>query len=164
MIVRLAKAACASAVALFMALVAFGNITDYGTNFAYVERVLEMDGVQGKESIAWRAVTSPALHAAAYAAIIATEIAVAILILLGALAMLGALTAEAKTFKRAKTLAVLGLTLGFVLYEGGFIAIAGEWFAMWRSTGVDSVQSAFRIAVTMLGVLIFISLKDEDLG
>jgi predicted small integral membrane protein len=48
------------------------------------------------------------------------------------------------------------------LYEGGFVAIAGEWFGMWRSTGADAVQSAFRIALTMLGVLIFLSLKDED--
>jgi predicted small integral membrane protein len=54
--------------------------------------------------------------------------------------------------------------LRFLLYEGGFVAVAGEWFGMWQSASYDAVPSAFRILVTMLGVLIFVALKDEELA
>jgi predicted small integral membrane protein len=161
-IIRLAKIACVAAVALFMALVAFGNVTDYSTNFAFVTRVLDMDDIPGGAAIRWRAATSSALHQLAYLAIITMEIAIAALTSLGALSMIRALRAVARTFQRAKNLAVVGLALGFLLFEGGFIAIAGEWFGMWRTAGGGAVQSAFRIAVTMLAVLIFVSLRDED--
>ena len=41
--------------------------------------------------------------------------------------------------------------------------MGGEWFGMWQSHSWNGVQSAFRVVMTMLGVLIFVSLKDEDL-
>ena len=66
--------------------------------------------------------------------------------------------------QRAKAKAVAGLALGFLLYEGGFVAVAGEWFGMWQSASYDAVPSAFRIVATMLGVLIFVALKDEELA
>jgi predicted small integral membrane protein len=160
--VRLAKIVCVAAVALFMALVAFGNFTDPPTNFAFVTQVLDMDGIPGGAAIRWRAVTSPLAHQIGYGAIIAAEIAVAALTALGALAMIRALRRGAQAFQRAKSLAIVGLALGFLLYEGGFVAIAGEWFGMWRSSEAGAVQSAFRVAMIMLGLLIFLSLGDED--
>jgi predicted small integral membrane protein len=162
--IRLAKIICVAALALFMALVAFGNVTDYSTNFAFVANVLNMDEVQDGAAIRWRAATSPALHQLAYLAIIATEIAIAALAAFGVAAMLRALTAGALAFQRAKGPAIIGLALGFLLYEGGFIAVASEWFGMWRMPGGGAEESAFRIALTMLAALIFVSLKDEDVG
>ncbi|HEY4856776.1 MAG TPA: DUF2165 family protein, partial [Xanthobacteraceae bacterium] len=41
--IRIAKAALVAAVALLASLVSFGNLTDYGTNFAFVQHVLSMD-------------------------------------------------------------------------------------------------------------------------
>jgi len=40
---RLAKIACVAALALYAAFVAFGNVADYWTNFAFVTHVLDMD-------------------------------------------------------------------------------------------------------------------------
>ncbi len=45
MIVRLSKALLVCAIALFASLVAFGNITDYGSNFAFVRHVFMMDTI-----------------------------------------------------------------------------------------------------------------------
>jgi predicted small integral membrane protein len=72
------------------------------------------------------------------------------------------LRAKTPLFQDAKNKAVAGLTLGFLLYEGGFVAVGGEWFGMWQARDFDAVQSAFRVLMTMLGVLIFVTLKDED--
>ena len=59
---------------LLVSLVAFGNLTDYDTNFAFVQHVLLMDTVFPSSTIRYRAITNLALHHAAYALIIATEI------------------------------------------------------------------------------------------
>lgn len=160
--IRLAKVISVAAVALYMALVVFNNIIDYWTNFAYVADVLDIEGVSPRSSIRWRAITSPALHHASFVLIILVEFLVAILTGLGALAMVRALRASGQKFQRAKSLAIAGLALGFLLYEGGFVAIAGEWFGMWQSASHDAGPSAFRILITMLGVLIFLALKDEE--
>jgi predicted small integral membrane protein len=160
--IRFAKIGCAAAIGFYVALVAFGNIFDYWTNFAVVTHVLDMDNVPATSSIHWRAMTSPALHHASYILIIATEILVAALCASGAVSMARRARAKAPLFQGAKSKAVAGLTLGFLLYEGGFVAVAGEWFGMWQTRDFDAVQSAFRTLMTMLGVLIFVSLKDED--
>ena len=160
--IRLAKIFCVAAIGFDVALVAFGNLTDYWTNFKFVTEVLDMDEVPVASHIHWRAVTSPILHHASYILIIATEVAVASLCAAGAIEMARRLRAKAPLFQAAKNKAIAGLTLGFLLYEGGFVAVAGEWFGMWQARDFDAVQSAFRTLMTMLGVLIFVSLKEED--
>jgi predicted small integral membrane protein len=45
MIIRLCKTALVATIAVFFVLVAFGNITDYGTNWAFVQHVLAMDTI-----------------------------------------------------------------------------------------------------------------------
>jgi predicted small integral membrane protein len=160
--IRLAKIGCIAAIGFDVALVAFGNVTDYWTNFAFVTNVLDMDEVPVVSRIHWRAVPSPILHHAAYLLIIATEIAIAALCTLGAVAMARQIRAKTPLFQDAKNKAIAGLTLGFLLYEGGFVAVGGEWFGMWQARDFDAVQSAFRTLMTMLGALIFVSLKDEN--
>lgn len=162
--IRLAKLGCAAAVAFYVALVAFNNITDYWTNFAFVTHVLDMDQTFPQSDIRWRAITSPILHHAGYVLIIGVEVLVAALNAFGAVAMARQLNAKAQAFQQAKSLSIAGLTLGFLLYEGGFVAVGGEWFGMWQSQTWDGVPSAFRIVVTMLGALIFVSLKDDELA
>lgn len=160
--IRLAKILCTAVIAFYVALVAFGNLSDYWTNFAFVTEVLDMDDVPAASAIHWRAVTAPALHHAGYILIIAAEIATAALCAQGAIAMARQIKAKAQPFQTAKSKAVAGLTLGFLLYEGGFIAVGGEWFGMWQARDLDAVQGAFRVVITMLGVLIFVSLRDEE--
>ena len=77
--VRVSKVVLVAAMALFATLVAFGNITDYGSNFAFVQHVLMMDTIFPNATIHYRAIESPFLHHAAYILIIAAESLVAIL-------------------------------------------------------------------------------------
>ena len=71
--IRAAKVTMVAAIALFTSLVTFGNLTDYNTNFAFVQHVLSMDTIFAFSAIKYRAITDPALQHAAYATIIATE-------------------------------------------------------------------------------------------
>src|SRR4051794_29142517 len=85
---RLSKAAAVAALALLFSLVAFGNVTDYGTNLPFVQHVLAMDTTFPGASIRYRAVTAPALQQAAYLVIIGVETISAALCWVGAVLML----------------------------------------------------------------------------
>src|SRR5690349_5464267 len=163
LILRLAKIAMVASIAAFATLVAFGNITDYGTNFVFVEHVLSMDSVFPNSSITYRAITSPALHHAAYWLIIAAEAATAAMCWIGAVALLRARRAPGAAFNRAKAWSIAGLTLGFLVWQFGFMTVGGEWFGMWQSAKWNGVPSAFRFAVVIIAVLIFVAMRDEEI-
>jgi predicted small integral membrane protein len=158
-IIRTSKTTLVAAVALWVSLVAFGNITDYGTNFAFVTHVLSMDTVFPDTTIRYRAVTSPALHHAAYILIIAFETLAAVLCWIGAVRMFRAISTPA-AFARAKNFAVLGLTACLLIWLAGFMAIGGEWFGMWMSKEWNGIEAAFRFSALSLGILIFVTLPD----
>jgi predicted small integral membrane protein len=163
MILRIAKIATVASIAAFLSLVTFGNVTDYGTNFAFVQHVLAMDTIFATSGIAYRAVTNPVLHHAAYGLIITTQAAVSVLCWIGVFRLLRRLRTDALTFNRAKNLLIVGLTLAFLLYQFGFVTVGGEWFGMWMSPQWNGVPSAFCFLITILAVLIFVVLPDGEL-
>ncbi|HBT33037.1 MAG TPA: hypothetical protein DEB15_09450 [Pusillimonas sp.] len=160
--VRISKVVLVAAIALFATLVAFGNITDYGSNFAFVQHVLMMDTIFPDASIQYRAIEAPFLHHAAYILIIAAEALVAILCWVGAYRLLLKVSAPAVEFNRTKSLAIWGLLLGFLVWQVGFMSIGGEWFGMWMSDQWNGVPDAFRFFVTILLVLIYLVQTDRD--
>lgn len=159
--VRLAKSVSVLAMAFYATLVAFGNITDYGSNFAFVQHVMSMDTVFPDTTIRWRAITGASWHHAAYIAIILAESLVALLAWVGGVRMLRALRQDALAFHRSKSVAIWALLSGFCVWQVGFMSIGGEWFGMWMSSAWNGIDSAFRIFITMLGVMIFVSLRDD---
>jgi predicted small integral membrane protein len=159
--IRATKAALVAAIALFASLVTFGNLTDYNINFAFVQHVLSMDTIFPFSTIKYRAITDPTLQRAAYALIIAAEAATAVLCWIGAAALARALRADANVFNGAKTFAIVGLALGFLLWQVGFMSIGGEWFGMWQSQQWNGVPSAFRFLMTIIAVLIFVAMPDQ---
>src|SRR5690349_820756 len=70
---RIAKAIMVASLALFALLVAFDNLTDYDTNYAFVRHVLSMETTFPGNALLYRRVTSPVLWQAGYALIIAGE-------------------------------------------------------------------------------------------
>jgi predicted small integral membrane protein len=163
-VTRLSKTAFVAAIALFATLVSFGNITDYGSNFAFVEHVLRMDSIFPDATIRYRAISNPVFHHIAYNLIIAAETITALLCWIGAFAMLGRLSADPRTFNRSKSWAIAGLSFGFLLWQVAFMSSGGEWFGMWMSQTWNGIDSAFRFFITIIAVLIFVALPDGDLA
>jgi predicted small integral membrane protein len=161
-IVRLAKIVIVAALASYALLVAYNNVVDYGSNYAFVRHVLSMDTTFPGNALMHRAITDETAWRLAYAVIIGTEAATGLLLAVGALALLGRLRASAQAFNRAKVWAVAGLVLGFGLWFFGFTVVAGEYFVMWQSKVWNGQDAAFRIATQMLGALIFIALPDGE--
>ena len=150
--------------ALYIALVAFGNITDFGTNQPFVQHVLAMDttnfgGKPGEgldPDTIWRAVDAPPLQNAAYVALIAWETLTAIVLLWATGALLRARNGSAAELARARGLATLGLLALVLLFFGGFIVIGGEWFQMWKSTTWNGLDPAFRNSTLALFGLVLL--------
>src|SRR5438874_638533 len=117
--IRLVKVALVGATALFALLVAFNNLVDYDSNYAFVRHTLAMDTTLPDNALGGRAVTMPALWTLAYWLIIATEALVGLLLLAGAVRLAAALRAEAQRFNAAKRLVALGAGLGFLLWFTG---------------------------------------------
>ncbi|AXA80557.1 hypothetical protein CE206_28670 (plasmid) [Achromobacter xylosoxidans] len=159
---RISKAMTVLAAALFATLVTVNNITDYRTNFMFVQHVFMMDTTFPGNNLMYRAITSPTLHHIGYIFIIALEMATAILCWIGGVRLLLAAKATSVEFRRAKIWAIYGLTLGFLTWQVGFMTVGGQWFGMWMSQTWNGVESAFRFFITLLAILIYITLPNDD--
>lgn len=162
-LIRLSKILMVAAMAFYVSLVSLGNITDYGSNFEFVHHVLMIDTIFPESTIRYRAITSPYIHHAAYITIICVETLTAILCWIGALELWRARRESADLFNKAKSPAIAGLVTGFLLWQTGFMTIGGEWFGMWMSEKWNGIESAFRVFITFLIVLTYLSIRDDDL-
>ncbi len=164
LITRYAKIVMALCLAAFCLLVAFDNITDYETNYLFVQHVMSMDTTFAGNALMYRSVTNPTLWQVGYALIIAAEAVTGILFLAGAIRLIQLRNAPAAVFNQGKGLVVAAGLAAFLVWFFGFMVVAGEWFAMWQSQTWNGQDAAFRFYVTVLAVLIFVSLPDGDLA
>ncbi|MFF7730321.1 DUF2165 domain-containing protein [Streptomyces sp. NPDC008001] len=157
-----AAAALTATVALYMALVAFGNITDFGTNREFVRHVLAMDTTFQDDDLMWRAITDRTLQDIAYVAIIVWETLAAVVLVAGTVLWVRGLTRPGAGFQRARRVSTLGLVMVLLLFGAGFIAIGGEWFAMWQSQKWNGLQAAGRNFLLAGFVLVLIHLPSPQ--
>ncbi|WP_212753807.1 DUF2165 domain-containing protein [Nakamurella aerolata] len=156
--------------ALMMALIAFGNITDFDTNHQFVDHVLKMDttnfggepGADLDPDVMWRAIDSGGLRTAGYVLIIAWETLAALVLIAAVVAWIAERRAG---HPRARALSVIGLLKVILLFFGGFLDIGGEWFQMWRSSAWNGTESALRnIIVAAIPLLLLFLPAGRDSG
>lgn len=163
MLIRLSKSVMVLAMAFFATLVAFGNITDYATNFAFVNHVFLMDTTFPGNGIMYRAIEQEWVHHAGYIGIIALETLTAVLCWVGGFKLLQARKTAPQVFRAAKSWAIAGLTLGFLTWQVAFMSVGGEWFGMWMSKQWNGVPDAFRFFITLLIVLVYLTMDNDAL-
>ncbi|MEU8587717.1 DUF2165 domain-containing protein [Streptomyces sp. NPDC048664] len=139
--VRLAAALLTATVALYIGLVALGNITDFDTNQQFVRHVLAMDTTFHDDDLMWRAITNKGLQDAAYVAIIVWETVAAFVLIAGTWFWVR------RDVERARLVSTCGLLMIMLLFGAGFMAIGGEWFAMWQSKSWNGLDAATRVLV-----------------
>ena len=155
------KTLMVAALALYPLLVAFGNITDYGSNYVFVQHVLSMDTTFPGNKLMYRAITSPALQHLGYALIIAGEAATGLVLAYGAIRLWRSRGGTVAEFAVAKLWVALGGFLGFLVWFVGFLVIGGEWFAMWQSPTWNGQEAAFRFVASILLVVLFVMQPEE---
>lgn len=151
---RTALAVMTAISALYFALVAFGNVTDFGTNQQFVRHVFAMDTTFGDPDVTWRKITSTGVADAAYVLVIVWEALTALVLIGGLVAWLRGGAHE----ETARRLSTLGWIMAIALFAGGFITIGGEWFQMWQSTTWNGLQPALQNFVVAAVGLILVQL------
>lgn len=152
---HLAATLLTATVALYIALVAFGNITDFGTNQQFVQHVLAMDTTFKDDDLMWRAVTGKGLQDAVYVVIIVWETVAALVLVYGTWLWVR------RDDGRARRVSTYGLLMLMVLFGAGFIAVGGEWFAMWQSKDWNGLEAATRVFLLSGVVLVVVQLTGE---
>ncbi|MER6076706.1 DUF2165 domain-containing protein [Streptomyces sp. NPDC001833] len=152
----LAAAVLTGTVALYIALVAFGNITDFGTNQAFVQHVLAMDTTFKDDDLMWRAVTNKGLENTAYVLIIVWETLAALVLIAGTWLWVR------RDDVRARRVSTYGLLMLVLLFGAGFIGIGGEWFSMWQSKTWNGLEAATRVLVLTGLALVVVQLSDRS--
>ena len=151
---------------LFFAIVTFNNaIDDHPSNAAFVKHVLSIDSMKFEgtaERVDWRAITSPTMHMIFYWQIILWELATAVLCFWGSVKMLKSLKGDSTSFQKSKSVSVIGLGVGMLLWYLGFITVGGEWFYMWASLW-NGQDAAWRMFGIMGIILVFLMQKDDEL-
>ncbi|MEV6509595.1 DUF2165 domain-containing protein [Streptomyces sp. NPDC051642] len=151
----LAATLLTATVALYIALVAFGNITDFGTNQQFVRHVLAMDTTFKDDDLMWRAVSSEGLQDAVYVVIIAWETLAALVLIYGTWLWVR------RDDERARRFSTYGLLMLMVLFGAGFIAVGGEWFSMWQSKDWNGLEAATRVFLLSGVVLLVVQLPTK---
>ena len=162
MIERLSKIALLASVSLFMALIAFNNLTDYGSNFDFVQHVLSMDTTFPGNRLKWRAITSPTVHHVFYWTLIVWEGLSGLAIAAGALALWRVRAQSASVFNATKSLAVGALTANLLLWFTAFLTVGAEWFVMWQSQVWNGQMAATRMFTCVGLVLLILKTPDSD--
>ena len=159
---RVAKVGLVVAVAFYYSLVVFNNLTDYGSNYQFVRHVLMMDTTFPGNHGMWRALDSPVLHTAFYVCIIAWEAVTMALCWWGGVRLARTLAKPPAEFHSAKRVAMMGLTLGLLMWLVAFLSVGGEWFLMWQSKIWNGEEAAFRMFTVTGLVLLLLAQPDPE--
>lgn len=160
LLIRLSKISLVFSVALFLFLVVLNNLTDYGSNYLFVENVLGMTTVFEGNQLMWRAIESPVIHTLFYISIILWEAVAMVLCAWGGYKLLRHIKAPKKKFEAAKDIAILGLVVSMLQWFVAFITVGGEWFTMWQSEIWNGQDAAFRMFACLGIVLLFLYLPE----
>ncbi|MGH7881482.1 MAG: DUF2165 domain-containing protein [Candidatus Dormibacteraceae bacterium] len=147
--------------ALQITLISVGNLTDFGTNQAFVVHVLAMDTTFRSPHMMWRAIINPEIATGAYVAIIIWESLTALVLIAACIAWLWALGRHQGT-DLARRLSTCGWLMELMLFGGGFIVVGGEWFQMWQSSKWNGLQPALQNFLIVSVGLILAHLPERE--
>src|SRR6476620_7287939 len=160
---RLAKIVAVFGVGLLAFLITFNNITDYYSDYSFVEHVMKMDTTFPGNELMYRSFNSGIIHHITYILIIILEAVTTYCCIKGAWQMYRNINKNALHFQISKRWAMYGLILGIAIWFIVFQAIAGEWFAMWQSQKWNGLYSADRIVTFIALSLIMLMQKEDEL-
>jgi predicted small integral membrane protein len=162
MTLRTVKILLILGVALFYSLVVFNNLTDYESNYLFVQHTLSMDTTFAGNHGMWRAIHSPLFVTAFYWSIIVWEIIIMALCWWGAFRMAEAVRKTAAAFNFAKRVSIWALALSLLKWLIAFLSVGGEWFLFWQSKEWNGQEAAFRMFTVVGIVLLLVALPDAE--
>jgi predicted small integral membrane protein len=158
---RVAKIVAVAGIGLLALLITFNNITDYYSNYFFVEHVMKMDTTFPDNQLHYRSINNSFVFHTGYILIILLEAFMAFCCIKGSWLLLKNLKKDGTSFHASKNWAVAGIIIGILVWFVGFEVIGGEWFAMWQSATWNGLAAAERVLGFLVLVLILLHFKDE---
>ncbi len=162
MFTRSVKMLVLAGVALYYTLVVFNNLTDFGSNYEFIQHVLSMDSTIPGNHGMWRALSSPGIQLVFYWMIILWELVTMVLAWWGLVNLIRALRGPATVYNTQKRVAVMALTLSLLMWLVAFLDVGGEWFLMWQSHTWNGQEEAFRMFMIVGFVLLLLLQPDSE--
>jgi predicted small integral membrane protein len=162
MTLRTVKILLVLGVALYYSLVVFDNLTDYESNYFFVQHTLSMDTTFPGNHGLWRAINSPALATTFYWSIILWEMVIMALCWWGGFLLAQTVRGTAATFNLAKRVSIWALALSLLQWLVAFLSVGGEWFLFWQSKLWNGQDAAFRMFTVVGIVLLLVALPDAE--
>ena len=162
MFTRSVKMLVLAGVALYYTLVVFNNLTDFGSNYEFIQHVLSMDSTIPGNHGMWRALSSPGIQLVFYWMIILWECVTTVLAWWGLVNLIRALRGPATVYNTEKRVAVMALTLSLLMWLVAFLDVGGEWFLMWQSHTWNGQEEAFRMFMIVGFVLLLLLQPDSE--
>ena len=159
---RWVKIITVGSLALMSFLIFIGNTTNYYANYYFVEHVMKMDTIFPNSELQYRSIHQPWIYHVGYVVIILLELAMAWFCIQGSREMFVKRREPAAVFYEAKRRAVIGLGIGILIWFTGFEVVGGEWFAMWQSSTWNGLESANRIILFEMLVLILLFMREPE--
>jgi predicted small integral membrane protein len=159
---RLAKVLFVAAIGFMSLLIVFGNITDYTTNYRFVEHVMKMDTIFPDSRVQYRSINHAFFFHAGYVLIILLESLMTFCCIKGSWVLFKNINRDAAVFHASKNWAVAGLIIGILIWFLGFEVVGGEWFAMWQSSTWNALEDAGRIVSFLVLVLILLHFEEKN--
>lgn len=145
---------------LYYFIVATTNCVDTDTNRRAVAAVLSMRQTIHHPGVDWHAITSGTAVWIIYIFIVIWEFVTAFVLLVAAVAWLRVLAGHLIR-DNAVRLASIGWTMAVLLFLGGFLTIAGEWFRMWANTEINAISVALQNFLIAAVGLILVHLPER---
>lgn len=147
---------------IYYLIVAVTNCTDTDTNRHGVAEVFSMRRTIHNPATDWRSVTNGSVALIAYILIVIWEYLLAFVLLAAAAnGWWGLARGRRAAMVTSAKLASLGWIMVTVLFVGGFLTVAGEWFRMWANKQVDASSAALRNFLIAAVGLILVHLPDR---
>jgi predicted small integral membrane protein len=94
--------------------------------------------------------------------IMTVELAVGVLGFWGLVNMVQSRAANGGEFQSAKAKAILGASLGMLLWYGAFVVVGELYFQFWQTpAGLGSAEGAFRYGTVCAALYFFLSSRDD---
>ena len=158
---RMVKVISVAAIGLLALLIVFNNITDYYSNYFFVEHVMKMDTTFPDSQLHYRGINNSFVFHAGYIFIIVMEAFMAFCCIKGSWLLLKNIKKDAAIFHASKNWGIAGIITGIVVWFVGFEIVGGEWFVMWQSAAWNGLGAAERILSFLVLTMILLHFKDE---
>jgi predicted small integral membrane protein len=156
-----ALAVLASITGLYYLIVASTNCVDTDTNRGGIAAVFSMRGTIHHAGTDWHAITNGTVIWTVYILVVMWESLIALVLLAAAVAW-WRVVAGRSVRDTAVRLASIGWTMAVMLFLGGFLTVAGEWFRMWANTEVNATPAALQNFLIAAVGLILVHLPEQS--